>query len=46
MISQDATRAADSVRRLAELEFEVAVFGHGRAIRGRAVDQFRQLVAR
>jgi glyoxylase-like metal-dependent hydrolase (beta-lactamase superfamily II) len=45
IFSQDATRAADSVRRLAQLQFEVAVFGHGRAVRGGAVDRFRDLVA-
>jgi glyoxylase-like metal-dependent hydrolase (beta-lactamase superfamily II) len=46
MLTQDMASAATSVTRLAELEFEVAVFGHGRAVTGRAVDRFRGLVAR
>ncbi len=35
-----------SVAKLARLDFEVAVFGHGRAVTGRAVDGFRALAAR
>lgn len=46
MFTDDMASAARSVTRLAELEFEVAVFGHGRAITGRAVDQFRTFAAR
>jgi glyoxylase-like metal-dependent hydrolase (beta-lactamase superfamily II) len=44
MFGEDPARAATSVARLAELDFEVAVFGHGRAVTGRAVDRFRELV--
>ena len=43
MITDDVAAANASVARLAELEFEVAVFGHGSAVRGRAVDRFRDL---
>jgi len=46
LFNEDSPRAATSVARLAELEFEVAVFGHGRAVTGRAVDGFRRLAAR
>jgi glyoxylase-like metal-dependent hydrolase (beta-lactamase superfamily II) len=42
MFTDDMATAATSVARLAALEFEVAVFGHGRAITGRAVDRFRE----
>jgi len=45
MFGEDPARAAASVARLAELDFEVAVFGHGRAVAGRAVDRFRELAA-
>src|SRR5437764_880047 len=33
------------VAHLAEARFDVAVFGHGRAVRGRAVDGFKELAA-
>jgi glyoxylase-like metal-dependent hydrolase (beta-lactamase superfamily II) len=46
MFNDDGAAAATSLGRLAELEFEVAVFGHGRAVTGRAVDRFREFVAR
>jgi glyoxylase-like metal-dependent hydrolase (beta-lactamase superfamily II) len=46
LFTDDPATAATSVARLAELEFEVAVFGHGRAMTGRAVDAFRALAAR
>jgi len=46
LFTEDMATAARSVARLAELEFEVAVFGHGRAITGRAVDRFRELSSR
>ena len=42
----DLAQAAASVARLAELDFEVAVFGHGRAVTERAVDRFRALAVR
>jgi hypothetical protein len=37
---------AASAKRLAALQFEVAVFGHGRAVTGHAVDRFREFAAR
>jgi glyoxylase-like metal-dependent hydrolase (beta-lactamase superfamily II) len=46
MFTDDMASAATSVARLAEPEFEVAVFGHGRAVTGRAVDRFRECAAR
>ncbi len=46
LLTDDVAAADASVARLAELEFEVAVFGHGSAVRGRAVDQFRELASR
>jgi glyoxylase-like metal-dependent hydrolase (beta-lactamase superfamily II) len=46
MVSADLGEQAKSVARLAELEFEHAVFGHGRAVTGRAVERFREYVAR
>jgi len=46
LFTDDHASAATSVTRLAGLEFEVAVFGHGRAITGRAVERFREFVAR
>jgi glyoxylase-like metal-dependent hydrolase (beta-lactamase superfamily II) len=45
MVSADLDEQARSVARLAELDFEHAVFGHGRAVSGRAVDRFREHVA-
>jgi glyoxylase-like metal-dependent hydrolase (beta-lactamase superfamily II) len=44
--NDDTATAATSVARLATLDFDVAVFGHGRAVAGRAVDRFRELAAR
>jgi glyoxylase-like metal-dependent hydrolase (beta-lactamase superfamily II) len=46
MFTEDVASAATSLARIADLEFEVAVFGHGRAVSGRACDRFRELVAR
>ena len=43
MVTDDAQQAANSVARLAGLQFEVAVFGHGAAVRDGAVDRFREL---
>ena len=45
-MTDDLAAARTSVARLAELDFDVAVFGHGSAVRGRAVDRFRDLAAR
>ena len=46
MLTEDVAAADASIARLAELEFEVAVFGHGSAVRGRAVDRFREIASR
>ena len=46
MLTDDVAAANASVARLAGLEFEVAVFGHGSAVRGMAVERFRELVDR
>ena len=43
MLTDDVAAANASIARLAGLEFEVAVFGHGSAVRGRAIDRFREL---
>jgi glyoxylase-like metal-dependent hydrolase (beta-lactamase superfamily II) len=43
VMSADAAAARSSLSRLAEARFDVAVFGHGRAVRGRAVEQFKEL---
>ncbi|GAA1873605.1 MBL fold metallo-hydrolase [Asanoa iriomotensis] len=42
----DLAAARASVARLATLDFDVAVFGHGSAVRGNAVDRFRALADR
>jgi glyoxylase-like metal-dependent hydrolase (beta-lactamase superfamily II) len=44
-MTHDATRAAESLARLAQLDFETVVFGHGKAVRGRAADGFKALTA-
>lgn len=46
MVTADPVGAARSVARLAELDFETAVFGHGPAAKGRAVERFREYAAR
>jgi glyoxylase-like metal-dependent hydrolase (beta-lactamase superfamily II) len=46
MVSADLDQQARSVARLAELDFAHAVFGHGPAVSGRAVERFREYVAR
>jgi glyoxylase-like metal-dependent hydrolase (beta-lactamase superfamily II) len=46
MMTADMAAAEASVARLAGLEFQVAVFGHGRAITGGAVYRFREFAAR
>jgi glyoxylase-like metal-dependent hydrolase (beta-lactamase superfamily II) len=40
-VSEDVVDAENSIRRLATLDFNIAVFGHGRHMRGRAIDRFR-----
>jgi hypothetical protein len=38
--------AKQSLRRISELDFEHAVFGHGSPLKGRATARFRALVER
>ncbi|WP_328460207.1 MBL fold metallo-hydrolase [Actinoplanes sp. NBC_00393] len=45
VVTADPVQAGHSLARLAELEFEHAVFGHGRAVSGMAVEAFRKAVA-
>lgn len=45
MFTADPARAGQSLARLADLEFDHAVFGHGRAVSGLAVEAFRKAVA-
>jgi glyoxylase-like metal-dependent hydrolase (beta-lactamase superfamily II) len=45
-LNEDEVAALASFRKLAELEFSVACFGHGSPIRGRAVSAFRRKVER
>jgi len=46
MFTEDMAEAKRSIARLAELEFEVACFGHGTVLRGQANASFRRLVER
>jgi glyoxylase-like metal-dependent hydrolase (beta-lactamase superfamily II) len=46
MTNADQGLAARSAARLAELEFQVAVFGHGKAVTGDAASRFRDFAAR
>ncbi|MFN2544758.1 MAG: MBL fold metallo-hydrolase [Actinomycetota bacterium] len=43
---EDLPTVKESLRKIAELEFEVAVFGHGSPIKGKAAVRFRRLVAK
>jgi glyoxylase-like metal-dependent hydrolase (beta-lactamase superfamily II) len=45
LMSDDMVRAAASIRRIAELDFDTACFGHGRVLRGGATDRFRALAS-
>ena len=45
-LNEDALEGRRSLERLAALEFEVACFAHGRVLRGRASEAFRELVRR
>jgi glyoxylase-like metal-dependent hydrolase (beta-lactamase superfamily II) len=42
-MTADAAAARASVAKLASLSFDVAVFGHGKAVTGRAVEKFKDL---
>ncbi len=44
--TEDMALASRSIARLADLEFRVAVFGHGPAVRGDAVSRFREFAAK
>jgi len=46
MYTEDIEQARRSFRTLAELDFEVAVFGHGNPVRARAAEVFRRAAAR
>jgi glyoxylase-like metal-dependent hydrolase (beta-lactamase superfamily II) len=46
VVTDNMAIAEASIKRLAGLEFDVALFGHGRAITGRAVNRFREFAAR
>jgi glyoxylase-like metal-dependent hydrolase (beta-lactamase superfamily II) len=46
MVTKDRAAAWASISRLADLSFEVAAFGHGRAISRDAAQRFREFVAR
>ena len=45
MVADDQDVAEQSVAKLAGLEFDVAVFGHGAPVKGGAVERFRELAA-
>jgi len=45
VMTTDAAAARASLARLAEARFDVAVFGHGPAVRGHAADRFKELAA-
>ncbi|MBI1886416.1 MAG: MBL fold metallo-hydrolase [Chloroflexi bacterium] len=42
VFTHDMDQAIESMRKLAELEFEVACFGHGRVLKGKASAAFRR----
>lgn len=44
-VTVDPARAGESLAKLADLEFEHAVFGHGRPVSGLAVEEFRKAIA-
>ena len=46
VVTEDRGAAERSVAKLAGLDFDVAVFGHGAPIRGGAVERFREFAAR
>jgi hypothetical protein len=41
MMTANTEAARVSLARLAEARFDIAIFGHGRAVRGHAVDRFK-----
>jgi hypothetical protein len=42
-MTSDVAAARSSVAKLAGLSFDVAVFGHGKVVTGRAVEKFKAL---
>jgi hypothetical protein len=46
MVTEDRAAESASIARLADLRFELAAFGHGRAISRDAAQRFREFVAR
>jgi glyoxylase-like metal-dependent hydrolase (beta-lactamase superfamily II) len=46
LVSEDRAEAERSVAKLATLDFDVAVFGHGAPVKGGAVERFRDLAGR
>jgi len=46
MFTEDMAQAKLTLRKLAELEFDTACFGHGRVLKGKANAAFRRLVER
>jgi glyoxylase-like metal-dependent hydrolase (beta-lactamase superfamily II) len=44
--TEDTAEAKRSIRKLAELDFDIACFGHGKVLKGSANTSFRQLVER
>jgi glyoxylase-like metal-dependent hydrolase (beta-lactamase superfamily II) len=45
LVTENRAAAERSVAKLAALDFDVAVFGHGAPVKGRAVERFRELAA-
>jgi hypothetical protein len=45
VVTEDREAESASISRLADLEFDAAVFGHGRAISHDAAQRFREFVA-
>ena len=45
LMTTDVATARASVRKIAGLPFEIAVFGHGKAVTEAAVDKFKALAA-
>lgn len=41
--TEDMSRARRTLGKIAELDFDVAVFGHGKVLRGKANTAFRKL---
>ena len=46
MVTEDRAAESASISRLADLKFDAATFGHGRAISHDAAQRFREFVAR